>query len=48
MGRRIPARADRFPKAKRDDQVHWTTQMLDWFKQAGSGTSSGEGCARAG
>ena len=24
-----------FPRGKHDDQVDSTTQMLDWFKQAG-------------
>jgi hypothetical protein len=26
-----------FPKGKHDDQVDSTAQLLDWFKQAGSG-----------
>jgi hypothetical protein len=43
MGRRSPARADRFPKAKHDDQIDWTAQMLDSFTQTGSGPSSDEG-----
>ena len=29
-----------FPRGKHDDQVDSTAQMLDWFKQAGSGPSS--------
>ena len=32
-----------FPKGKHDDQVDSTAQMLDWFKQAGSGPSSNAG-----
>jgi hypothetical protein len=32
-----------FPKGKHDDQVDSTAQMLDWFKQAGSGRSSNAG-----
>jgi hypothetical protein len=30
-----------FPKGRHDDQVDSTAQMLDWFKQAGSGPHSG-------
>ena len=43
MASRIPARADGFPGGKHDDQVDSTAQMLDWFKQAGSGPSSNAG-----
>jgi predicted phage terminase large subunit-like protein len=32
-----------FPKGKHDDQVDSTAQMLDWFKQAGSGPTSNAG-----
>jgi len=32
-----------FPRGKHDDQVDSTAQMLDWFKQAGSGPSSNAG-----
>ena len=32
-----------FPNGKHDDQVDSTAQMLDWFKQAGSGPSSNAG-----
>jgi predicted phage terminase large subunit-like protein len=32
-----------FPKGKHDDQVDSTAQMLDWFKQAGSGPSTDAG-----
>jgi predicted phage terminase large subunit-like protein len=32
-----------FPKGKHDDQVDSTAQMLDWFKQAGSGPISNAG-----
>jgi predicted phage terminase large subunit-like protein len=32
-----------FPKGKHDDQVDSTAQILDWFKQAGSGPSSNAG-----
>jgi hypothetical protein len=35
----IPARADRLPNGKHDDQVDSTAQMLDWFKRA-SGPAS--------
>jgi len=35
VARRVPARADGFPKGKHDDQVDSTAQMLDWFKRAG-------------
>jgi predicted phage terminase large subunit-like protein len=35
VARAIPRRADSFPNGKHDDQVDSTTQMLDWFKQAG-------------
>jgi hypothetical protein len=29
-----------FPKGRHDDQVDSTAQMLDWFKQAGSGPTT--------
>ena len=32
-----------FPNGKHDDQVDSTAQMLDWFKQAGSGPTSDAG-----
>ena len=32
-----------FPKGRHDDQVDSTAQMLDWFKQAGSGPSTDAG-----
>jgi hypothetical protein len=32
-----------FPNGKHDDQVDSTAQMLDWFKQAGSGPRSNAG-----
>ena len=32
-----------FPKGKHDDGVDSTAQMLDWFKQAGSGPTSNAG-----
>jgi predicted phage terminase large subunit-like protein len=32
-----------FPNGKHDDQVDSTAQMLDWFKQAGSGPTSNAG-----
>ena len=32
-----------FPRGKHDDQVDSTAQMLDWFKQAGSGPTSNAG-----
>jgi predicted phage terminase large subunit-like protein len=32
-----------FPNGKHDDQVDSTAQMLDWFKQAGSGPSTNAG-----
>ena len=32
-----------FPRGRHDDQVDSTAQMLDWFKQAGSGPSSNAG-----
>ena len=32
-----------FPKGRHDDQVDSTAQMLDWFKQAGSGPTSNAG-----
>ena len=32
-----------FPRGRHDDQVDSTAQMLDWFKQAGSGPSSNGG-----
>jgi len=32
-----------FPKGKHDDQVDSTAQMLDWFKQAGSGPTTNAG-----
>jgi len=32
-----------FPKGKHDDQVDSTAQMLDWFKQAGSGPAPTRG-----
>jgi predicted phage terminase large subunit-like protein len=32
-----------FPKGRHDDQVDATAQMLDWFKQVGSGPSSNAG-----
>ena len=32
-----------FPNGRHDDQVDSTAQMLDWFKQAGSGPSSNAG-----
>jgi hypothetical protein len=32
-----------FPHGKHDDQVDSTAQMLDWFKQAGSGPASNAG-----
>jgi predicted phage terminase large subunit-like protein len=32
-----------FPKGKHDDQVDSTAQLLDWFKQAGSGPRSNAG-----
>jgi predicted phage terminase large subunit-like protein len=32
-----------FPQGRHDDQVDSTAQMLDWFKQAGSGPSSNAG-----
>jgi predicted phage terminase large subunit-like protein len=32
-----------FPKGRHDDQVDSTAQILDWFKQAGSGPSSDAG-----
>jgi len=32
-----------FPRGRHDDQVDSTAQMLDWFKQAGSGPTSNAG-----
>jgi hypothetical protein len=32
-----------FPRGRHDDQVDSTAQMLDWFKQAGSGPSPSAG-----
>jgi len=32
-----------FPKGRHDDQVDSTAQMLDWFKQAGSGPTTNAG-----
>ena len=32
-----------FPNGKHDDQVDATAQLLDWFKQTGSGPSSNAG-----
>jgi hypothetical protein len=35
VARRIPPRADRFPKGKHDDQADSTAQFLDWYKKPG-------------
>jgi hypothetical protein len=34
VARPIPARTDRLPNGKHDDQVDSTAQVLDWFEAA--------------